>query len=129
MNRSMSKEEFHDAYQHARKIGSWHFHPNDPVRIVLLARLWGVDPLEYRASCARCLPSRHKPFSAALARYRIAKQHTKGPCRASHYRVERSGFLQLVGRELAIKSWLQWGRVETELDELAGGLWVFGGEE
>lgn len=124
----MTREEFKHAYQFARKIGSWHFHPDDPVRIVLLARLWGVDPLEYRASCARCLPSRHKPYGAALARYRIAKQHAQPADRPAVRTVQRSGFLQLVGRELAIKSWLQWGRVETELDELAGGLWVFGGE-
>lgn len=125
----MTREEFKHAYQYARKIGSWHFHPNDPVRIVLLARLWGVDPLEYRASCARHLQGRLKPYGTALARYRIAKQHAKGTCRPAHYRVEGSGFFQLVDREVEIKSWIYWGRCETELDEMAGGLWVFGGEE
>lgn len=128
MNRRMTREHFKSAYQFARKTGSWHFQPDDPVRIVLLARLWGTDPLEYRASCTRGLPGRYSPYGAALARYKIAKRYAQGSDRPAVRALHRPGFDELVGRELEIRAWLDWGRVETDLDELAGGIWVFGGE-
>lgn len=125
MNRAMTKEEFRHAYQVARESGPTTIQPDHPARLACLARRSHVDYLAYREQCAKIMARSYKPLGVALKLYKIRKLYNTPANRSPQRSVPRPGFVQLVDRELTIKSWLQWGRCETELDEQAGGLWVF----
>ena len=126
-NRSMTQEEFRHAYRIAREEGPSAVQPDHPARLACVARRTHVDYLAYRQQCAKNMARSYKPLGVALKLYKIRKQYNTPANRSPQRSVPRPGFLQLVDREMTINSWIRWGRVETEMDELAGGLWVFAG--